>query len=226
MLLHGRALAAQAGLPHVQRLHDRAAQRVAVGLLSARQLLQAFPDDGAVGCGKGEEMKIETTSQRERSREGKIQGIAAALLPYEVDGRVAVDAFSQHLQLTHRSGLMNAVNMDTGYVNYLSDAEKRKCCAGLARRSGRMCRSSRARTSRTKSAMTLWRSIAGRWTRLSTSAAFRSCSRPRGCTENLGKRKWRLIAPRAPDIRTCSLSNLAECSPPTAKSSTKTPCGC
>jgi len=56
----------------------------------------------------------------------KVQGIAAALLPYEADGRVAVDAFSQQLISTHRAGLMNAVNMDTGYVNYLSDPEKQE----------------------------------------------------------------------------------------------------
>src|SRR5882724_4574045 len=54
----------------------------------------------------------------------KVQGIAAALLPYEADGRIAVDAFQRHLVATQRVGLMNAVNMDTGYVNYLSDAEK------------------------------------------------------------------------------------------------------
>jgi len=56
----------------------------------------------------------------------KIQGIAAALLPYEADGRLAVDAFSKQLISTHRAGLLNAVNMDTGYVNYLSDAEKQE----------------------------------------------------------------------------------------------------
>jgi len=56
----------------------------------------------------------------------KVEGIAAALLPYEADGRVAVAAFQQHLVATHRAGLMNAVNMDTGYVNYLSAAEKRE----------------------------------------------------------------------------------------------------
>src|ERR1700746_354488 len=55
----------------------------------------------------------------------KVQGIAAALLPYEPDGRVAVDAFQRHLTATHGAGLMNAVNMDTGYVNYLSESEKR-----------------------------------------------------------------------------------------------------
>jgi 4-hydroxy-tetrahydrodipicolinate synthase len=55
----------------------------------------------------------------------KVQGIAAALLPFESDGRIAVEAFQQHLVATHRAGLMNAVNMDTGYVNYLSEDEKK-----------------------------------------------------------------------------------------------------
>jgi 4-hydroxy-tetrahydrodipicolinate synthase len=56
----------------------------------------------------------------------KVCGIAAAPLPYEVDGTIAVEAFQQHLQATHRAGLMNAVNMDTGYVNLLSDNEKKQ----------------------------------------------------------------------------------------------------
>jgi 4-hydroxy-tetrahydrodipicolinate synthase len=55
----------------------------------------------------------------------KIQGIAAALLPFESGGQVAVEPFQRHLIATHRAGLMNAVNMDTGYVNFLSDAEKK-----------------------------------------------------------------------------------------------------
>lgn len=68
-------------------------------------------------------MKIDTLlAQRKSGR--KIQGIAAALLPYSADGRVAVDSFQRHLVATYRAGLMNAVNMDTGYVNYLSDAEQ------------------------------------------------------------------------------------------------------
>jgi dihydrodipicolinate synthase/N-acetylneuraminate lyase len=46
------------------------------------------------------------------------------LLPYESDGRIAIDAFAKQLILTHRAGLVNAVNMDTGYVNYLTDQEK------------------------------------------------------------------------------------------------------
>jgi 4-hydroxy-tetrahydrodipicolinate synthase len=68
-------------------------------------------------------MKIETLIERQRPGR-RVQGIAAALLPYEADGRVAVDAFQHHLIATHRAGLMNAVNMDTSYVNYLSDAEQ------------------------------------------------------------------------------------------------------
>jgi len=64
-------------------------------------------------------------SIEQRQRHGrKVQGIAAALLPFETDGRIAVQSFQNHLLATHRAGLMNAVNMDTGYVNYLSEAEK------------------------------------------------------------------------------------------------------
>src|SRR6266852_960701 len=68
-------------------------------------------------------MKIDSLMEKQKLHR-KVQGIAAALLPYESDGRVAVDAFQRHLAATQRAGLMNAVNMDTGYVNYLSDAEK------------------------------------------------------------------------------------------------------
>jgi dihydrodipicolinate synthase/N-acetylneuraminate lyase len=70
-------------------------------------------------------MTIDELIERQKPRR-KVQGIAAALLPYEADGRVAVDAFSKQLTSTHRAGLMNAVNMDTGYVNYLSDTEKQE----------------------------------------------------------------------------------------------------
>jgi len=68
-------------------------------------------------------MNIESIGERRRLRR-KLQGIAAALLPFEADRRIAVDAFQNHLRATHRAGLMNAVNMDTGYVNYLSESEK------------------------------------------------------------------------------------------------------
>jgi dihydrodipicolinate synthase/N-acetylneuraminate lyase len=68
-------------------------------------------------------MKIQALIERWKLRR-KPQGIAAALLPFESDGRVAVEAFQRHLVATQRAGLMNAVNMDTGYVNYLSEAQK------------------------------------------------------------------------------------------------------
>jgi 4-hydroxy-tetrahydrodipicolinate synthase len=55
-----------------------------------------------------------------------VQGIAATLLPFESDGRIAVEAFQHHLVATQRAGLTSAVNMDTGYVNYLNDMEKQE----------------------------------------------------------------------------------------------------
>ena len=54
----------------------------------------------------------------------KVEGIAAVLLPFDREGRIAEDSFAAHVRATHAVGLMNAVNMDTGYVNYLSDDEK------------------------------------------------------------------------------------------------------
>ena len=67
---------------------------------------------------------IETIIANKRPRR-RVQGIAAALLPYEENGTIAVEAFQQHLVATRESGLLNAVNMDTGYVNYLTRDEKR-----------------------------------------------------------------------------------------------------
>ena len=68
-------------------------------------------------------MTIDDLIERRKVRR-KVHGMAATLLPYAPDGRVAVDAFAKLLTSTHQAGLMNAVNMDTGYVNYLSDREK------------------------------------------------------------------------------------------------------
>lgn len=69
-------------------------------------------------------MNIRSLLQRQKPGR-KVQGIAAALLPFAEDGRVAVEAFQRHLQATQRAELMNAVNMDTGYINYLSESEKK-----------------------------------------------------------------------------------------------------
>jgi 4-hydroxy-tetrahydrodipicolinate synthase len=70
-------------------------------------------------------MRIDDFIHRVQPRR-TIHGTAAALLPFESDGRIAIEAFQQHLQATQRTGLTNAVNMDTGYVNYLNDAEKQQ----------------------------------------------------------------------------------------------------
>ena len=70
-------------------------------------------------------MQIDDILRQVRPRR-TIDGIAAALLPFEADGRIAMDAFQRHLQATQRAGLMNAVNMDTGYVNYLDEEERRQ----------------------------------------------------------------------------------------------------
>jgi 4-hydroxy-tetrahydrodipicolinate synthase len=68
-------------------------------------------------------VNIEQVLSRIRPRR-KVKGIAAALLPFDDRGAVAVEAFQHHLLRTHSAGLTNAVNMDTGYVNYLSEDEQ------------------------------------------------------------------------------------------------------
>ena len=68
-------------------------------------------------------MKIKSLTQRQIHCR-KVHGIAAALLPYLPDGQISVETFQRNLADTQRVGIMNAVNMDTGYVNYLDDAER------------------------------------------------------------------------------------------------------
>ena len=70
--------------------------------------------------------ELERHLERIRPRRA-IRGIAAALLPFDDDrGTIAEEAFAAHLRRTRDAGLTNAVNMDTGYANYLSDAEKER----------------------------------------------------------------------------------------------------
>jgi len=60
-----------------------------------------------------------------RLRPGRrVTGIAATLLPFDRDGAVAEDDFVRHVRATHRAGLANAVNMDTGYANLIAEAER------------------------------------------------------------------------------------------------------
>lgn len=51
-------------------------------------------------------------------------GMAAMLLPFNEDGSIAADAYQSCLRETLDAGLTPAVNMDTGYANYLTAQEK------------------------------------------------------------------------------------------------------
>lgn len=68
-------------------------------------------------------MSIETRHASRRLRR-KITGYAACLLPFEADGRIAREAFEAAVVRTDEAGLGCAVNMDTGYANYLTDEER------------------------------------------------------------------------------------------------------
>jgi dihydrodipicolinate synthase/N-acetylneuraminate lyase len=50
--------------------------------------------------------------------------MAAMLLPFTEDGAIATEAYQGCIVETFQAGLMPAVNMDTGYVNLLSAADK------------------------------------------------------------------------------------------------------
>lgn len=64
----------------------------------------------------------ETNARRTLGR--KPEGMAAVLLPFDAQGQIADDAFAACLAETMQAGLTPAVNMDTGYVNLLTDSEK------------------------------------------------------------------------------------------------------
>jgi len=56
----------------------------------------------------------------------KIEGISAILLPFNKDCTPDYDAFLAHVDRTYTAGLTPAINMDTGYVNLLTSAERLK----------------------------------------------------------------------------------------------------
>lgn len=58
-----------------------------------------------------------------------IEGISAVLLPYGSDERPDWTTFRQLLDRTWSAGLTPAVNMDTGYVNLLTDDERARMLA-------------------------------------------------------------------------------------------------
>ncbi len=54
----------------------------------------------------------------------KIAGMSAVLLPFNQRGEIAFDDFISNLVRTSRCGLTPAVNMDTGYANLLTGAQR------------------------------------------------------------------------------------------------------
>lgn len=65
-----------------------------------------------------------STRNQQRILGRRPEGMAACLLPYEQDGRIARAAFEESVARTEKAGLKCAVNMDTGYANYLTDEER------------------------------------------------------------------------------------------------------
>lgn len=60
-----------------------------------------------------------------RTRLGReVEGLAACLLPFEVDGSIAEVSFREAVARTEAAGLGCAVNMDTGYANYIAAEER------------------------------------------------------------------------------------------------------
>lgn len=54
----------------------------------------------------------------------KVKGYSACLLPFEKDGSISRNSFQVAVERTTAAGLGCAVNMDTGYANYLEPAER------------------------------------------------------------------------------------------------------
>ncbi len=54
----------------------------------------------------------------------KITGISAILLPFTAAGGIDWDGLRGHIRRTAEAGIMPAVNMDTGYANLISEAER------------------------------------------------------------------------------------------------------
>jgi len=62
--------------------------------------------------------------QAAKKHERKVTGYAACLLPFEKDGSISRSSFQAAVERTTAAGLGCAVNMDTGYANYLSPSER------------------------------------------------------------------------------------------------------
>ncbi|HXJ94326.1 MAG TPA: dihydrodipicolinate synthase family protein [Terriglobia bacterium] len=75
--------------------------------------------------------------QRLRQPGRTVDGISAALLPYDREGRIDEAAFRCHLRRTLDARLRVAVNMDTGYVDLLTSEEKLRVLTWTAETAGK-----------------------------------------------------------------------------------------
>lgn len=55
-----------------------------------------------------------------------IEGMSAALLTFDTNGQIDLESYTRHLVATAATGLIPAVNMDTGYVNLLTAPERKQ----------------------------------------------------------------------------------------------------
>ena len=56
----------------------------------------------------------------------RIEGISAILLPFRADGEIDYPGLANHVRRTAAAGLTPAVNMDTGFANFISEAQRQK----------------------------------------------------------------------------------------------------
>src|SRR5438132_9444664 len=70
-----------------------------------------------------DERSTESLAARLRHRR-RPHGIAAALMPFRASGAPDFDGFAAQLARIDAAGLQAAVNMDTGYVQSLSPAQR------------------------------------------------------------------------------------------------------
>src|SRR5262245_22495822 len=101
-------------------------------MFSPRPVLSGAPGGPAFGADQTSEkeqaprpmtFQLDAYHRRRVTRRA-IQGISAVLLPYDAAGRIDERGFRRHLRRTLDAGLRVAVNMDTGYIELLTPAEK------------------------------------------------------------------------------------------------------
>ncbi len=68
--------------------------------------------------------EISLSAALARIQPRRVHGISAVLLPYTATGKIDWAQFEAHVQRTHTAGLDVAVNMDTGFVDLLSEHER------------------------------------------------------------------------------------------------------